>query len=351
MALIECTKEGLYVAAADVYIDPWRRVRKALITHGHSDHSRWGHQQYICTHQNKPIIKHRLGDINVSGIDYGEDLLINGVKFTFHPAGHIVGSAQIRVEHRGEVWVVSGDYKTEDDGISGAYQPIKCHTFITECTFGLPIYSWIPQAQVFEKINNWWSTNRSNGVTSILTGYSLGKAQRLLAGMDAGIGPIYTHGAVEQMNAVIRGAGIPLPNTIHLTDMVSKKELEGGLVITPQGATRSNWMKRFGKVSLANASGWMQLRGARRRGGADRGFVLSDHADWQGLNEAIAATGAETIFVTHGYTDVLKRWLLSKGYDAKVVKTKFEGELAEEGSTEGPNASLSQDEESLKDLT
>ncbi len=333
MPLVTFSKEGLYVPEADVYIDPWRRVRKALITHGHSDHARWGHQQYICAHQTKPIIRHRLGDINVTGIAFGEDLRINGVKFTFFPAGHIIGSAQIRVEYRGEVWVISGDYKTEDDGISGAFHPINCHTFVTECTFGLPIYAWIPQADVFDQINNWWSTNLANKVTSILTGYSLGKAQRLLAGIDHSIGQIYTHGAVEQMNAVIRGAGVSLPATKHFTDQVSKKDLEGSLVITPQGATRSNWMKRFNQVSLANASGWMQLRGARRRGGADRGFVLSDHADWQGLNETVAETGAATIFVTHGYTDVFKRWLISKGYNAKVVKTKFEGELTEEDNT------------------
>ncbi|NND05936.1 MAG: ligase-associated DNA damage response exonuclease [Saprospiraceae bacterium] len=334
MPLIEFKKEGLYVPAADVYIDPWRRVRKALITHGHSDHARWGHQQYICSHHSKPIIKHRLGDINVHGVAYGEELSVNGVKFTFFPAGHIVGSAQIRVEHQGEVWVVSGDYKTEDDGISGTFSPIKCHTFITECTFGLPIYTWVPQQQVFDKINHWWSTNQANGVTSILMGYSLGKAQRLLAGIDASIGPIYTHGAVEQMNAVIKTAGIPLPPTKYLNKEVTEKELAGSLVITPQGATRSTWMKRFGQVSLANASGWMQLRGARRRGGADRGFVLSDHADWQGLNDAITATGAETVYATHGYTNVFKQWLDSRGLDARVVQTKFEGELSEENSVE-----------------
>lgn len=329
MPLIEFRKEGFYVPLADVYIDPWRRVAKALITHGHSDHARWGHQQYLCVHQSKPILRHRLGDVAIDSVAFGEEVRINGVKFSFHPAGHIVGSAQIRVEYRGEVWVVSGDYKVENDGISGQFEPIKCHAFISECTFGLPIYSWVDQDQVFAQINQWWAQNHEAGVTTLLTGYSLGKAQRLLAGVDASIGPIYTHGAVEHMTEVLRQNGVDLPVTRHLNSEVKRTDLGGALVVAPPGATGSGWMKRFKKVSVGGASGWMQLRGARRRGGADRGFVLSDHADWEGLNTAIKETGAEQIFVTHGYTDVFCRWLQSQGYQAQVVKTQFEGELAE----------------------
>ena len=337
MALIEFRKEGLYVPAADVYIDPWRRVKRAFITHGHSDHSRWGHQQYLCTHQSKPIIRHRLGKVNLDSVAFGQEVWVNGVKFSFHPAGHIVGSAQIRVEHRGQIWVVSGDYKVENDGISGAFEPLECHAFITECTFGLPIYSWVPQEEVFQKINQWWSENRSNKLTTILTGYSLGKAQRLLAGLDDSIGPIYTHGAVEQLTEVIRQNGVTLPKTIYVDDSVSAKDLVGAMVVAPPGATGSSWMKRFKQVSIGSASGWMQLRGARRRGGGDRGFVLSDHADWEGLNKTVAATGAEKIFVTHGYTDVYRRWLASQGYDVEVVKTQFEGERAESSGDQGDN--------------
>lgn len=334
MQLIEFRKEGLYVPPADVYIDPWRRVKKALITHGHSDHSRWGHQQYVCARESKPIIRHRLGDVSISTVEFGEILRVNDVQFTFYPAGHIVGSAQILVEYKGERWVVSGDYKVEDDGISGTFEPVPCHTFITECTFGLPIYSWIPQSEVFDKINQWWANNRDMGVTSLLTGYSVGKAQRLLAGLDTSIGPIYTHGAVEQMTEVLRQSGVKLPPTTYLTADVSKEDLAGAMVIAPPGATGSAWMKRFKKVSIANASGWMQLRGARRRGGADRGFVLSDHADWEGLNEAIKATGATRIYATHGYTDIFRKWLASQGYDAHIVKTAYEGEQVSETSQE-----------------
>lgn len=329
MSLIEFRKEGFYVPQADVYIDPWRRVKRALITHGHSDHSRWGHQRYLCVHESRGILRHRLGDINIESVSYGEAKHINGVKFSFHPAGHIYGSAQIRVEYKDEVWVVSGDYKVENDGFSGRFTPLKCHVFISECTFGLPIYSWEPQDHTFAMINDWWQKNRENNITSILVGYSLGKAQRLLHGIDHSIGRIYTHGAVHLMNEVIRGSGADLPETIHLTPKVKKADLAGALVITPSSATNTSWMKRFADVSIAGASGWMQLRGARRRQGADRGFILSDHADWEGLNESIRNTGAEKIFVTHGYTDTFCRWLREQGYDAHVVDTKYSSEEEE----------------------
>ncbi len=334
MALIEFQKGGLYVPAADVFIDPWRRVKKALITHGHSDHARWGHQQYICANSSKAILQHRLGNINVQGVSFGDSFSVNGVEFTFYPAGHIVGSAQIKVEYQGEVWVVSGDYKAEDDGISGAFEPIPCHVFITESTFGLPIYTWLDQSVIFDEINQWWASNRDVGVTSILTGYTLGKAQRLLSGLDTSIGPVYTHGAIENMTEVVRNSGVTLPATTLITPVTPKQDLVGAMVVAPPSATGSPWMKRFKTVSIASASGWMQLRGTRRRRSVDRGFVLSDHADWHGLNQAIESTGASKIYATHGYTDVFRRWLESKGLEAGVVKTRFEGELAEinEGS-------------------
>ncbi|MDH3652183.1 MAG: ligase-associated DNA damage response exonuclease [Saprospiraceae bacterium] len=336
MALIEFTKGGLYVPVADVYIDPWRRVKKALITHGHSDHARWGHKHYVCPESCENILKHRLGSIQVQSVVFGESIHVNGVAFTFYPAGHIVGSAQIKVEYQGEIWVVSGDYKVEDDGISGAFEPIPCHVFITESTFGLPVYTWLDQQIVFEEINQWWAANRANDITSILTGYTLGKAQRLLSGLDPSIGPIYTHGAIENMTEIVRETGVHLPNTIRITPDTPKNDLIGNLVLAPPSATGSPWMKRFKAVSIAAASGWMQLRGARRRRSVDRGFILSDHADWHGLNQAVEATGASKIFATHGYTDVFKRWMESKGLEADVVQTRFEGELAEinEGSTE-----------------
>lgn len=329
MALLEFRKEGIYCPAADIYIDPWRRVKRALITHGHADHSRWGHQYYLSTTSAMPVIKYRLGDIRIETVAYGEKKYINGVQFSFHPAGHILGSAQIRVEHKGEVWVVSGDYKIEEDGFAEAYEAVKCHSFITECTFGLPIYKWKPQQEVFQAINQWWQQNKSEGKVSVLSGYSLGKAQRIIQNLDTSIGKIYTHGAVENVNEVIRQQGVRLQETTRVTAAIHKKDFIGHIVVCPPSAMGSPWIKKFKPVSLGVASGWMMLRGARRRRAADRGFVLSDHVDWPGLNQAIKATEAERIFVTHGYTDIFKRWLIEEGYEAEVVETEYEGELSE----------------------
>lgn len=327
--LLEFTDKGIYCPPAKVYIDPWRPVSHALITHGHSDHSRWGHKYYLSTVSAKPVIRHRLGPIKIETVQYGERKNINGVHFTFFPAGHIIGSAQIRVEYKGEIWVVSGDYKLEDDGISEAFEPVKCHNFITECTFGLPVYKWLPQEEVFKEINQWWSRNKAEGKTSVLSAYALGKAQRILHHLDGSIGKIYTHGAIENTNEVIRKQGIKLPETIRVEPTIPRKEYAGNMVLATPSALGSPWIKKFGTTSLGIASGWMSLRGARRRRAADRGFVLSDHADWEGLNEAIALTGAQRIFVTHGYTDIFRKWLEEQGYDAHIVATEYEGELTE----------------------
>jgi putative mRNA 3-end processing factor len=342
MALLSFTEKGIYCEQGDFYIDPWKPVPKALITHGHSDHSRWGHRQYISTKSSRPVIKHRLGPINIHGVDFGEEFSVNGVKVSFHPAGHIIGSAQIRVEYKGEVWVASGDYKTEDDGLATAFSPIRCHSFITESTFGLPVYKWKPQEEVFKEINNWWRQNKEEGKVTLLTGYSLGKAQRLLQGLDESIGKIYTHGAIENINEVMRKQGIPLKETIRITPKTNNKDFIGNMVMAPPSSAGSVWMKKFKPVSIGIASGWMALRGTRRRRAVDRGFVLSDHADWDGLNEAIAATGAEKVIVTHGYTEIFKKWLMQKGLEVATEKTEFEGELSE--INEASNEELEKDE-------
>lgn len=327
--LLEFTDKGIFCPPANIYIDPWKPVSHALITHGHSDHSRWGHQYYMCTESAKPVIRQRLGPIKIETVKFGERRNIRGVNFTFFPAGHIVGSAQIRVEYKGEIWVVSGDYKLEDDGISEAFEPVRCQHFITECTFGLPVYKWQPQEVVFQEINEWWKKNQAEGKVSVLSAYALGKAQRLLRHLDTSIGRIYTHGAIENTNEVIRAQGIRLPDTIRVTQAIARKDFAGQMVLATPSALGSPWIKRFGTSSLGIASGWMRLRGARRRRAADRGFVLSDHADWDGLNQAIADTGAEKIYVTHGYTDIFRKWLTEQGYDAAVVSTEYEGELSE----------------------
>ena len=331
--LLAFTDKGIYCAAADVYLDPWRPVSKAIISHGHADHSRSGHKKYITHHRNIPIIKHRLGTISVTGKEWGESFTINGVKFSLHPAGHIIGSSQIRVEYKGEVWVFSGDYKTEADGLATQYEPISCHTFITECTFGLPAFKWTPQHQVFEEINQWWAENKSEGLTSILFGYSLGKAQRLLKSLDPSIGKIYTHAAIENLNEVIRPM-VEMPDTIRITKDTDKKELAGNLVLAPPSAHGSPWLRKMVPYVTATASGWMTFRGARRRRAIDKGFVLSDHCDWQGLLESIKATGASKVICTHGYSEIFSRYLREVGYDALTESTQYEGELAEINTTE-----------------
>ncbi|MAG88786.1 ligase-associated DNA damage response exonuclease [Zunongwangia profunda] len=329
--LLAFNDKGIYCAQADVYLDPWRPVDKAIISHGHADHSRWGHKKYITHHSNIPIIKHRLGEINVSGKNWNETFMINNVQFSFHPAGHIIGSAQIRVEYKGEVWVFTGDYKTEDDGVATPYEPVKCHTFITECTFGLPAFKWQPQDEVFAEINNWWQQNQSDGRTSVIFGYSLGKAQRLLKYLDTSIGKIYTHGAIENMTEVLRPQ-LEMPKTTRITRDIKKEEIKGNIVVAPPSAHGTPWIKKMVPYVTASASGWMTFRGARRRRAIDRGFVLSDHCDWQGLLSSIKETGAEKIICTHGYTDIFSRYLREIGYDARTEQTQYEEENAEQTS-------------------
>lgn len=324
------TPNGIYCPAGDFHIDPWGRVDRALITHGHSDHARAGHARYLATAAAAPVIRHRLGAIELDTIAYGERRRIGDATVSFHPAGHVPGSAQIRVEVGGEVWVASGDYKNEPDGLCEPFEPVRCHSFITESTFGLPVFRWRPQAEVAAELNQWWRDCAQAGVTPLLGAYSFGKAQRLLAMLDPAIGPILTHGAVENTNAVLRAQGLRLPETVQVTPETRATDHPGALVLAPPSALGSTWVRRFGAVSTGFASGWMQLRGIRRRRSVDRGFVVSDHADWDGLNAAIAATGAENVFVTHGYTEIFSRWLTERGLNAGIVKTEFRGETAED---------------------
>ena len=324
--LLVHTALGLYCPKADVYLDPWKPVKKAILSHGHADHARWGSSSYLCTPTAAPVIKYRLGDINLETLPFGEEKLINGVSFSFHPAGHILGSAQIKVSYKGEIVVFSGDYKTANDGFSEAFEPVKCHTFITESTFGLPVYHWQDQKWVFNEMEEWCKNNRNNGHLSILYGYSLGKAQRILQGLPESIGPIFTHSTIEAVLNVMRNQGVSLKNTIPVNEHLTRAELLSGVIIAPPAVQNSNWLKKFEPIRNGVVSGWMALRGARRRRNADKGFVLSDHADWEGLNEAISLTGAENIFVTHGYTDILSKWLIDKGLNAHPLETNFEGD-------------------------
>lgn len=337
--MVVVRKEGLYCVPGDFYIDPWRPVDRAVITHAHGDHARWGHKHYLASGQSVNILKSRLGaDIDIDGLAYGERIVHKGVTVSLHPAGHVLGSAQVRMEYEGEIWVASGDYKVEPDKTCVPFEAVRCHTFITESTFGLPIYRWDPQQEVFDEINRWWRRNAEEGRTSVLYAYAFGKAQRVLSGLDTSIGPIVCHGAVEPLNRVYREGGIALPDT-RLVSETGKEEMKRALVLAPPSAAGSTWTRRFGDYSDAFASGWMLLRGARRRRGVDRGFVLSDHADWPGLLSAIEATGAQQVVVTHGSIPVMVRWLCQIGLDAKAFDTEF-------GDDEATDVASSNDEAS-----
>ena len=343
--LLQLTERGLYCAAGDFYLDPWQGVDRAVITHAHADHARWGSHNYLTARTGEHVLRLRLDPAaTIQTVEYGEPVTIGGVRVSLHPAGHILGSAQVRLEAHGEVWVVSGDYKLEADPTCTPFEPIRCHTFVTESTFGLPIYRWQKSAAVFDEVNAWWRANREAGKASILFGYALGKSQRLLAGLDPAIGPIYTHGAVERLNAAYRVTGISLPDTTYAAEAPKGTDWSGAVILAPPSAQATPWTRKFGSSATAVASGWMQIRGVRRRKAIDRGFVLSDHADWPGLLDAIRSTGATRVWVTHGYTAILVRYLRELGLDAQVVQTLFEGERAEvtgEGTETGedsPNA-------------
>ena len=335
--MVVVRKEGLYCVPGEFYIDPWRPVERAIITHAHADHARVGHRHYLCAAPGVQVLRARLGHVAIQGLAYGESIEHHGVRVSLHPAGHVLGSAQVRMETGGEVWVASGDYKLQPDPTCVPFEPVRCDTFITESTFGLPIYRWQAPQEINEDINQWWRRNAAEGRTSVLFCYAFGKAQRILAGLDPSIGPIVCHGAAQALTEVYRASGVALPATVMVGDVTDKAALKTAMVIAPPSAAGSPWMKRFGDYSDAFASGWMLLRGARRRRGVDRGFVLSDHADWPGLMQAIAATQAPRIIVTHGSIPVMVRWLQQNGWQAGGFETEYGDDEADDtASTPAP---------------
>lgn len=330
--LIRDTPSGLYCEAGGFYIDPWRRVDRALITHAHSDHARSGMGAYLTAEAGTGLLRERIGkEASVTGIAFGRTCRIGDVAVSFHPAGHLLGSGQIRVEGKGEVWVVTGDYKNAPDPSCEAFEPVRCDTLITESTFGLPVYRWPSPEAVFRQINQWWESNQEAGRTSILFAYALGKAQRVLCGIDPKIGPVGVHGAVDKLLPHYRAAGRPIPETVR-AGAETRDLLNGrGLIVAPGSSRNTPWIRRFAPYSLAFASGWMAVRGARRRQALDRGFVLSDHVDWPGILSTIEASGASRIGVTHGYATPLIRWLReARGLDAFEVATRHARGSSEE---------------------
>jgi len=333
--LVVARPEGLYCPAGDFHVDPWRPVDRAVITHAHADHARTGSRHYLATSQSERVLRARLGDIALQTLEYGERIALNGVAISLYPAGHVLGAAQVRIERGGEVWVASGDYKTDPDPTCAPFEAVRCDTFITESTFGLPIYRWPDPAEVFADMAGWWRANADAGRASVLYCYAFGKAQRVLAGiaMAGGrdCGPIVCHGAVDNLNEVYRQTGVSLPLTQRVDD-VDAVAMRRALVLAPPSAAGTPWLRRFGELSDAFASGWMRVRGARRRRALDRGFVLSDHADWPGLQAAIAATGASRVIVTHGQVPVMVRWLGEQGLDASAFATEYDEDAAEAGA-------------------
>jgi putative mRNA 3-end processing factor len=342
MQLIEFTDRGLYCKTGNFYIDPWKPVDRAIITHAHSDHARPGSASYLCHRDSVPLLRLRLGDISIQSIEWNEQVSINNVTVSLHPAGHIIGSSQVRLEYNGEVWVVSGDYKTENDGISGQFEPVGCHTFISESTFGLPVYNWNPQAKIFQGMQQWIAGNQAGHQASVLIVYSLGKAQRVLNGVAAVSDKIYAHGAIWNVHQVLIDAGWDLPAIKRVMPGMPKDEFKESIVLAPPGADGSPWMKKFSPYRTGICSGWMQVRGHVRRRNADAGFALSDHADWTGLLAAVKATGAEKVFVTHGFQAAFSRYLNEAGIEAAEIKTEFGGE---EEETEKPSTNEVQDHE------
>ena len=326
--LIEPTDKGLYCSAGDFYIDPWQPVDRAVITHAHGDHLVDGCRSYLCTETGRPLVVHRLiGAATVEAMPYRDTREVNGVRVSFHPAGHILGSAQVRVEYGGEVWVASGDYKRADDPTCEPFEPQRCHAFITEATFAMPVFRWDPPALTVGEICAWWDEMRAANRPAVVFAYALGKAQRLLAELARRTDqPIYVHGVLDDLLEIYRAAGVAMGPTRRATDVPRGTSFAGELIVAPLAARGSVWMRRFRDHSSAFASGWMRIRGARRRRGYDRGFALSDHADWDGLLQAVADTGAERVFVTHGYTQQLARALATRGRDATPWRTFYEGE-------------------------
>lgn len=336
--LVTATDRGLWCEAGGFFIDPWRPVDRAVITHAHSDHARAGCGHYLSSREGETVLRARVGDgATIQAADWGEVVYCNGVAVSLHPAGHVLGAAQVRVACGGRVTVVSGDYRSQPDATTTPFEPVRCDTFISECTFGLPIYRWPDPAAVFADINAWWRANRDAGRASVIFAYALGKAQRVLSGVDASIGPIVVHGAVARFVEAYRAAGRAMPTVERVGGGESKPWRGRALVVAPPSAAGTPWLRRVGPVSTAMASGWMAVRGTRRRRAIDRGFVLSDHVDWTGLMDAVAATGASRVGLTHGYTHAVCRRLRETGLDAFELRTQYEGET-DEGADGGDSA-------------
>lgn len=317
--LLELRREGLYCPAGDFYIDPGKRVRHAVVTHAHGDHARPGCDRYWTAASGAPITRLRLGSAaRVSAVAYGEPFTLGRARVSLHPAGHILGSAQVRIEVDGEVWVASGDYKRDADPSCEPFEPVACKVFVTEATFALPQYHWPDPDGVMREIHDWWQQNRADGQCSVLFCYALGKAQRILAGLrpytDA---RVVLHPNMNKLVALYRKAGIALLPTAGYGELPAHQDWRGQLLLVPPQVQATNWLKRFAPYRTAFASGWMQ--DAVRQQRYDRGFALSDHADWPGLLRTIRESGARRVLAMHGDSQVLVTHLREQGIAAEAM--------------------------------
>lgn len=322
----------MYCPPGDFYIDPWGKVAKAVITHAHSDHARPGMDHYLCHRHSAEVMKRRLGqNISIQTTDYQSTVFINGVKVSFHPSGHVPGAAQIRLEHQGEIWVASGDFKVENDGLTPPFEPVACHTFISESTFGLPVFDWKPQEVELEEIRNWWKKCQDEGKIPVLFAYSLGKAQRLFHNLSHH-GRVLLHNSIYDIQQALIQDGFPILPGAPLTSHLHADLVNSLIIAPPMAAQHSFFRQRF--IETGSCSGWMAIRGFKNRAGGGKGFVLSDHADWKGLNQAIQACGAQRVITTHGYTSVFARHLSDLGIQGEEAKTEFSSGLTTETETE-----------------
>jgi putative mRNA 3-end processing factor len=331
------TQAGLWCEAGSFYIDPWQPVDRALITHAHGDHARPGSAAYLCAAPSAPLLRRRFGsEPLIESVPYGEPMTVGSARVSFHPAGHILGSSQLRIESDDGVWVVSGDYKRDADPTCAPFECVPCDTFITESTFGLPIYRWDSPATVIGEIVEWWDQNREAGRASVLFCYTIGKAQRILAELARVTDrTVYVHGMMLGMIDVYRQAGVamlPVESVIDASPRSrGRKTFAGELILAPLSARGTPWMRRLGEISDAFASGLMRVRGVRRQRAFDRGFVLSDHADWPALLTTVEETGAGRVLATHGHAEAFARFLGEKGLQSGIIRTAWEGEAAGDG--------------------
>ena len=328
MGLLAPSPAGLYCAPGRFHVDPWGSAEHAVLTHAHGDHARPGSARYYCAAPSAPVLRRRFGEgADIVAVPYREAFPLGEATVSFHPSGHVLGAAQVRIEVAGDVWVVSGDYKRSADPTCAPFEVVPCDTFVTEATFGLPVFRWAETRDVVAQIYEWWMEARAAGRPSVLFAYALGKAPRLLAELRAfTTDAVYTHGAIEAMVEIYRAAGVLMLETRPVPDRKRGDSLAGALVLAPLSASGTPWMRRFPGATTGFASGLMRIRGTRRRKGYDRGFVLSDHADWPQLLRTIEETGARRVLATHGYTHVLARYLREHGRDADVLEAPYAGE-------------------------